>query len=99
MKLISFNDFNNSFFNALVYYDNGVKGIILYSLLYDRIEIEYIIVHENYRKQGIGKDMMSLAISNLQEKGCKTYMIDWTGLMELYRKFNFEVWKSYCLLN
>lgn len=50
--------FNNSFFNALVYYDNGVKGIILYSLLYDRIEIEYIIVHENYRKQGIGSKLL-----------------------------------------
>lgn len=47
------------------------------------------------RKSGLGLDMLSVAISKLREKGMKEMMIDWTGLMELYSKFGFEVWKSY----
>ena len=52
-------------------------------------------VDKEQRKSGLGKDVISIAINNLLEKGCKELMIDWTGLMELYSKFNFEVWKSY----
>lgn len=50
--------FDNVFFKGLIYYDNGIKGIIVYNLLYDRIEIEYIIVHDDYRKQGIGSKLL-----------------------------------------
>lgn len=50
--------FNNIFFKSLVYVDNGIKGIITYNLIYDRIEIEYIIVNSNYRKQGIGSKLL-----------------------------------------
>lgn len=52
-------------------------------------------VDKEQRKNGLGKDMMSIAIKDLLNKGCHEMMIDWTGLMELYSKFNFEVWKSY----
>ena len=52
-------------------------------------------VDKEQRKSGLGKDVISIAINDLLEKGCKELMIDWTGLMELYSKFNFEVWKSY----
>ena len=52
-------------------------------------------VDRNYRKKGIGFDMISVSLNDLVNKGCKTIMLDWTGLMELYAKFNFEVWKSY----
>lgn len=52
-------------------------------------------VDRNFRKNGIGFDMISVSLKDLIDKGCKTLMLDWTGLMELYAKFNFEVWKSY----
>ena len=52
-------------------------------------------VDRNYRKKGIGFDMISVGLNDLVNKGCKTIILDWTGLMELYAKFNFEVWKSY----
>ena len=51
--------FNNVFFKSLVYVENGIKGIIVYDLLYDRIEIEYIIVNENYRRNGIGNKLLN----------------------------------------
>ena len=52
-------------------------------------------VDRDFRKNGIGFDMISVSLKDLIDKGCKTLMLDWTGLMELYAKFNFEVWKSY----
>ena len=52
-------DFNKVFLNSLVSVDNEINGIIVYSLFYDRIEIEYIIVPEKYRKKGIGSKLLS----------------------------------------
>lgn len=52
-------DFNKVFFNCLVSVDNKINGIIVYNLFYDRIEIEYIIVPKEYRKKGIGSNLLS----------------------------------------
>ena len=55
---VSEKSFDNPFFESLIYYENGIKGIIVYDLLYDRVEIEYIIVDEEYRKRGIGSKLL-----------------------------------------
>lgn len=52
-------------------------------------------VSKKYRNKGLGIDLISKSIMLLNEKDINTVIIDWTGLMELYSKFNFEVWKSY----
>ena len=52
-------DLNKVFFNCLVSVDDKINGIIVYNLFYDRIEIEYIIVPEEYRKKGIGTKLLS----------------------------------------
>lgn len=61
---ISENSFFNVFFKSLVYLEHGIKGIIIYDLLYDRIEIEYIIVDEAYRKKGIGSKLLNAIQKN-----------------------------------
>ena len=52
-------DFNKVFFNCLISVDDKINGIVVYNLFYDRVEIEYIIVPEEYRKQGIGSKLLS----------------------------------------
>ena len=52
-------DLNKDFFNAIIYEDNGIKGVLVYDLIYDRIEIEYIIVESSERRQGIATNMMN----------------------------------------
>lgn len=52
-------DLNKVFFNCLVSVDEKINGIIVYNLLYDRIEIEYIIVPGECRKKGIGSKLLS----------------------------------------
>ena len=48
-----------------------------------------------YRKKHLGLDIVSYAIDVLKERSVTEIMIDWTGLMEFYQQFCFEVWKSY----
>lgn len=51
-------DLNKDFFNSIVYEENGIKGIMVYDLIYDRIEIEYIIVESSERRQRIATKMV-----------------------------------------
>lgn len=55
---IKLDSFQSDFFRCLIYYDYSIKGIVVYNHIYDRIEIEYIIVHENYKRQGIGTKLL-----------------------------------------
>lgn len=52
-------------------------------------------VNINYRKQSIGYDIVAYAINELIKNGADNIIIDWTNLLDFYRKFDFEVWKSY----
>ena len=55
--------FNNDFLKVLVYEENFVKGILVYQYLYDRIEIDYIIVDNNYRNLGIATKLLNYMIA------------------------------------
>lgn len=50
--------FNNEFLKILLYDENKIKGILVYEFLYDRIEIDYIIVDINYRNRGIATKLL-----------------------------------------
>jgi len=55
---ISEKSFDNVFFKTLIYCEDGIKGIIVYDLVYDRIEIEYIVVDSDYRRKGIATKLL-----------------------------------------
>lgn len=55
---ISSSDLNKTFFNAILYEEDGIKGVVIYDLIYDRVEIEYIVVESSERRQGIATKMM-----------------------------------------
>ena len=52
-------------------------------------------VDKDYRHFGLGWDLVASSINYLKNKNCQEIIIDWTGLLEFYQKFGFEVWKSY----
>lgn len=56
--------FNNDFLKVLVYYDQVIKGVLLYDLIYDRIEIEYIVVKNSYRRKGIASELLKYIEEN-----------------------------------
>ncbi|MBE6139838.1 MAG: GNAT family N-acetyltransferase [Firmicutes bacterium] len=51
--------FDNDFLKVLVYEEDFIKGILIYQYLYDRIEIDYIIVDIEYRNLGIATKLLS----------------------------------------
>ena len=53
-------NYNKDFRNILVYIDNNrIIGVLSYLLIYDRVEIEYIVVDNEYRKKGIGSKLLN----------------------------------------
>lgn len=55
-------DYKDNPFSHIIIYDN--KGIVVYSKIYNRIEIEYIIVNNKYRNNGIGTKLLKYIIDN-----------------------------------
>ena len=52
-------------------------------------------VDSNFRRQHIAYNTIIKAMNILKEEGCKCLIIDWTNLLSFYRRFGFEIWKTY----
>jgi ribosomal protein S18 acetylase RimI-like enzyme len=52
-------------------------------------------VDVDYRKINLGFHIVAEAVNILIDRKVSDIIIDWTSLMDFYRKFGFEVWKSY----
>ena len=50
--------FDNDFLKTLVYEDGLINGVLVYQYIYNRAEIDYIIVDNNYRKIGIATKLL-----------------------------------------
>lgn len=62
----NFNRDNGVFNNNIAYYDGEIIiGFLSYSVIYERAEIEYIAVDENYRRKGIADELVSFLINDL----------------------------------
>lgn len=48
-----------------------------------------------YRGLSLGYDVTVYAINKAIERGASDIIIDWTSLVDLYRKFGFEIWHEY----
>ena len=92
--------FNNDFLKVLVYEDKYIKGILVYQHLYDRIEIDYIIVDENYRKLGIAsklfdymlnkhKDIKNITLEVRESKKEAINFYKKTGFNEVTKRKNY----------
>ncbi|WP_121639121.1 GNAT family N-acetyltransferase [Virgibacillus sp. Bac330] len=47
------------------------------------------------RGQGYGLAVVEAGIAELRKRGIQKIVIDWTGLVNFYKKLGYEVWKSY----
>lgn len=54
----------NVYTQTIAYIDENIlKGLIVYEYIIDRIEIDYVVVDEEYRKNGIASEMLSYLIN------------------------------------
>lgn len=86
--------FNEEFKNIEVYIDNdSIIGFIDYSIIYDRAEINYIYVLDNYQRQGIATKLLLAMESNLKKVANITLEVNETNekAIKFYEKNGFKV--------
>ena len=50
----------NIYSKVIAYKENNIlKGLLVFEEIYDRVEIDYILVFDEYRKQGIGTKLLN----------------------------------------
>ena len=59
--------FKNEFLRVLLYDDSQIMGVLVYDLIYDRIEIEYIIVDSKNRRKGIASKLLNYLLCENKE--------------------------------
>lgn len=85
---------------AKVGYPNTVSNLISYSMTWrSRFErlggIGPLGVDKEYRGRHLGRDIVIFGKNVLIKNNVTDIIIDWTGLLDFYRPYGFEVWKSY----
>ena len=86
---------SNPFQRRIEYFDGDASiGYLEYSIIYDRMEIDNISVHEDHRKKGIGTKLMAHLISLAIELRVDNITLEVRVSNEiarnLYKKFGFH---------
>lgn len=83
----------NPFSKTYVYIEEGsIIGFLDYSVIYERIEINYIFVLEEYRKKGIAYQLINQMMRmNDWENITLEVNIYNTPAIKLYKKLGFEI--------
>ena len=82
----------NPFLKNYVYIENSKPiGLISYSLIYDRIELEYIWVSFEHRKKGIASKLMDKMLEEKVNNITLEVRTTNEGAINLYKKYNFKV--------
>lgn len=77
------------------YEDSVLKGILSYSLIYDRIEINYLWVNTFYRKKGIGTALLSYLDEVVKNESIKNISLEVecenSSAIHLYKKCGYKI--------
>ena len=93
---INLNDYKiteNPFSKCLIYLENdNIIGFLDYSIIYEKIEINYIFVKEEFRNKKIAAKLMKNLIENNLDKDNITLEVNVNNVsaIKLYKKFNFK---------
>ena len=83
---------DNPFLKNYVYLiDNNPVGLISYSLIYDRIELEYIWVCPSFRCKGIASKLMDRMLSEDVLNITLEVRSSNSSAINLYKKYGFNV--------
>lgn len=83
----------NPFTNILIYEkDNKIVAFLDYSKMYEKLEINYIFVIEEYRKQNIAYELIDYMIkTNDFENITLEVNVNNINAINLYKKHRFEI--------
>lgn len=84
---------NDPFEKYLGYYEGELVGIITYSIIYERAEINYICVREEFRRKQIGSKLMEETLK-LMKNECDSVSLEVASdnikAINLYKKYGFK---------
>lgn len=89
-------DLNSNPFTKYILYleGNNYVGFIQYSIIYDRAELDYIYVDDNFRSSGIGSKLMNYMIEDVKNNNCLNISLEVENsninAINLYKKYNFK---------
>lgn len=83
----------NAFSNILIYEkDNKIVAFLDYSKMYEKLEINYIYVIEEYRKQNIAYELIDYMIKNNDFENITLEVnVNNENAIRLYKKHGFEI--------
>ncbi len=85
---VSFNEFDK----VLGFFiDDTIVGFLDYSVIYDRMEINYIYVLEKHRKKGIGYQLLKYVIDNYSYDITLEVNVNNIVAINLYKKLDFKI--------
>lgn len=84
----------NAFSKIYVYKENKMLGFLALSIMYERAEIDYIYVLEDYRKKKIASKLLDKMFIDFKNNNVKSVslevMIDNIQAIKLYKKYSFK---------
>lgn len=84
---------NHPFNKYLIYEEsNKLIGFLEYALYYDRLELNYIYVNDEYRRRGIGGKLLEYLLNEYKNLDNITLEVSEKNesAIKLYEKLNFE---------
>lgn len=82
--------YGDPFINFIIDENDLINGLLCYSLIYDRMEINYIVVEKEYRSSSIASNMLKyldeIAIKNNVKNVTLEVSIDNVSAIKLYEK-------------
>lgn len=80
------------FVNEYGYYNNDLIGYINFSIIYERVELNYIFIKKEYRNKGFGKELMKYFIEFCNNVSNITLEVNVNNIaaIKLYESFGFE---------
>lgn len=86
---------NDPYEKVIIYSKDEIIGILSYSIIYERAEINYIVTVPGYRNQGIGTALLKKALDDMKKSGCFTISLEVEETNEpainLYKNEGFEI--------
>lgn len=78
----------------LGYFDRELVGIVAYSIIYERAEINYICVKQEYQGKHIGSLLLDKTVENIKTHNCLSISLevrkDNIKAINLYKKYDFK---------
>lgn len=85
---------DNPYNRFVMYFDDDCLGFMQFSVIYDRIELDYIYVNEICRNNGIASNLVAFLIKQMEDNKYQNISLEVSKenipAINLYKKYGFK---------